>query len=169
MIYYVPSSVKSSWMGEGGRVRQQEIGRDRDIARSELRHNRQGRPSAQLNELACIALNEKCETVSRQNQWPRRFAEGRPLKRPKSSVCSVPWNMTYGTAKTEIAEFFFFFQSLKSSRFLWEAWFLHKDALWEYHTSMEVSSHNPQEAFSASCLLLGGCHRIHSPFPDRCL
>lgn len=50
-------------MGAGEKARRREIGRDRDIACSELRHNRQGPSSAQLNGLAYVDLNEKCETV----------------------------------------------------------------------------------------------------------
>lgn len=49
---------------ERERVRQREIGGDRDIADSGLKHNRQGPSYAQLNEQAYIASNEKCETVS---------------------------------------------------------------------------------------------------------
>lgn len=70
-------------MREGERVRQREIGRDRDIAGSELRHNRQGPSSAQLNRQAYTALNENCETVSHRNQWVLCITEGKRLKYQK--------------------------------------------------------------------------------------
>lgn len=70
-------------MREGERVRQREIGRDRDIAGSELRHKRRGPSPAQLNGQAYIALNEKCETVSHRNQWVLCLAEGKRLKYQK--------------------------------------------------------------------------------------
>lgn len=75
-------------MREGEGVRQSETGRDRDIAASELRYNRRGPSSAQLNGQAYIALNEKCETVSHQNQWVLCLAEGTRLKHQKVQ-CAV--------------------------------------------------------------------------------
>lgn len=153
-------------MRAGARVRQSESGRDRDVAGSELRHNRRGPSPAQLNGQAYIALNEKCETVKPSKSVGVVCSRRKAIKIPKSSMCSVPWNMTYGTAKTQLADVLF---TPKTVYFFLEAWIPHKGGLWEYDTSMEVSSHNPQEAFSPSCLLLVGCHHIHSPFPDRCL
>lgn len=96
-------------MGEGGRGRQKEIGRDRDIARSELRHNRQGRPSAQLNELAHAALNEECETVSHQSRWALRFVEGLRFKRTKKF--NVQCAVKYDIWNCQNRNFFFFFSS----------------------------------------------------------
>ena len=66
------------------RVRQREIGRDRDIAGFELRHNGWGLASAQLNGQAYnVALNQECETVSRRSQWVLCLAEGKRLKYQK--------------------------------------------------------------------------------------
>lgn len=152
-------------MREGERVRQREIGRDRDIAGSELRHNRRGLSSAQLNGQAYIALNEECETVRHRNQWVLCLAEGRRLKNQKVQCAARHeiWHMEVPNNRTSRRSF----PPKRSISF--GSIIPHKGALWEYHTSMEVSSHNPQEAFSPSCLLLVGCHHIHSPFPDRCL
>lgn len=93
------------------------------------------------------------------------FSRRKAIKIPKSSMCSAPWNMTYGTAKTERADVL----SPQNGRLLLEASIPHKGGLWEYDTSMEVSSRNPQEALTPPFLLLVSCHHIHSPFPDRCL
>ncbi len=93
------------------------------------------------------------------------FSRRKAIKKPKSSTCSALWNMTYGTAKTQLADVL----SPQNGLLLSEARIPHKGGLWEYDTSVEVSSHNPQEAFSPSSLLLVGCHHIHSSFPNRCL
>lgn len=69
--------------------------------------------------------------------------------------------MTYGTAKTELADVL----SPQNGLFLLEAWIPHKGGLWEYHTSMEVSSHNPQEAFLSLLPASGGLPSYSFPVP----
>lgn len=152
-------------MREGERGRQRETGRDGDIAGSELRRSRRG-------PFLCTAERTGLHSFEWDvwNSQPPQavgavFSRRKTIKIPKSSMCSAPWNMTYGTAKTQLADVL----SPQNGLILLEAWIPHKGGLWEYDTSMEVSSHNPQEAFSPSCLLLVGCHHIHSLFPDRCL
>lgn len=154
-------------MREGEGVRRSETGRDGDV---ELRLNwdttDEALPSAQLR-----TGRHSFEWEVWNGQPPKSvgvvFSRRNAIKIPKSSMCSALWNMTYGTAKTGLADVLSPQNGLRL--LLLEAQIPHKGGLWEYDTSMEVSSHNPQEALSPSSLLLVGCHHIHPSFRDRCL
>lgn len=131
-------------MREGERVR--HIGRDRDIAESELRHNRQGPSSAQLN-------GHSFEWEVWNSQLPKSvgvmFSRRKAIKIPKSSMCSAPWNMTYGTAKTELADVL----SPKTVYFFWKHEFPIREVyenmtpLWKSHPTIHRRLSLPPACF----------------------
>lgn len=91
----------------GGRVGQRVNGRNGDIDGSGLRQ-KQTRALLGTGEQTDLTLNacnsRAMKTVgvalgrSQANKTPKK------TKQQTTTMCSVPWNLTYGTAKTELAD-----------------------------------------------------------------
>lgn len=93
-------------LNEGGRGSQTERDwkRQRHRAASELRYNRRGPSFCTAERTGRHSFEWKVWNGQPPKSVGVVFSRRNAIKIPKSSMCSALWNMTYGTAKTELAD-----------------------------------------------------------------